>query len=113
MVSQTAARKIALSLPMAEESSHHGTPDFRVKGKIFATFYTLDTMVLKLPMEEHTALIDTQPEVFSSNWAGGGKFGWTRVELSAMNKKGLEPLVVMAWRTVATKTLQKEFDEKE
>jgi predicted DNA-binding protein (MmcQ/YjbR family) len=30
-------RKLALSLPEAEESSHMNHPDFRVGGKIFAT----------------------------------------------------------------------------
>jgi hypothetical protein len=30
-------RRIALSLPGAEESSHMGAPDFRVGGRIFAT----------------------------------------------------------------------------
>jgi predicted DNA-binding protein (MmcQ/YjbR family) len=30
-------RRIALTLPNAEESSHMGSPDFRVGGRIFAT----------------------------------------------------------------------------
>ena len=30
-------RRIALSMPGAEESSHMGAPDFRVAGRIFAT----------------------------------------------------------------------------
>ncbi len=30
-------RRIALSFPGAEESSHMGQPDFRVGGRIFAT----------------------------------------------------------------------------
>ena len=30
-------RRIALSFPGAEESSHMGSPDFRVGGHIFAT----------------------------------------------------------------------------
>src|SRR5690606_31833488 len=30
-------RRIALEMPLAEESSHMGQPDFRVAGKIFAS----------------------------------------------------------------------------
>ena len=35
-------RRIALSLPGAEESSHMGSPDFRVGGRIFATLASQD-----------------------------------------------------------------------
>jgi len=34
-----AMRKLALALPEAEERAHHGHPDFRVRGKVFATLW--------------------------------------------------------------------------
>jgi hypothetical protein len=36
-LTQSDVRRLALSLPDVEESSHHGTPDFRASGKIFST----------------------------------------------------------------------------
>ena len=35
-------RRIALSLPNAEQGSHHGQPDFRIGGRIFATLSMAD-----------------------------------------------------------------------
>ena len=35
-------RRIALSMPEASEGAHMGHPDFRVKGKIFATLFWRD-----------------------------------------------------------------------
>ncbi len=43
------ARRIALSMPEALESAHMGHPDFRVRGKIFATLWPdKDRAVVKL-----------------------------------------------------------------
>jgi hypothetical protein len=49
-------RKLALSFPEAIESAHMRHPDFRVRGKIFATlgYPGKDWAVLKLTPDEET-----------------------------------------------------------
>jgi len=58
-------RKSALSFPEAEESSHMGHPDFRVKGKIFATLGPdEDWGMVKLTSEQQAPVVKEQPAVF-------------------------------------------------
>ena len=53
-------RRIALSLPGAEESSHMGAPDFRVGGRIFATLASQGQGYgnLMLTLEQQAAFVD-------------------------------------------------------
>ncbi len=106
MVSTEQARAIALAQTEAEEKQHHGTNDYRVNNKIFATLPDEETMVLKLPREEQLALNDARPEVFQiKGWAAQG---WTHVVLAKIKKDQLKPLVYMAWANVAPTKLVKE-----
>jgi len=59
-------RRIALSLPAAEESSHMGQPDFRVDGRIFATLDLGKAGLrhLMLTLEQQNAFVEEMPEVF-------------------------------------------------
>jgi hypothetical protein len=59
-------RRIALSLEGAEESSHMGSPDFRVGGRIFATL-ALESQGygnLMLSPALQAELIEARPDVF-------------------------------------------------
>lgn len=108
MVTETKAHAIALEMPEGVASSHHGTPDFRVNKKIYATIHAgKGIMVLKLPREEQLALADADPDIFdiSDGWA---KHGWTKVQLKLLTVARLRPLVRMAWENVAPKKLIKE-----
>ena len=50
-------RRIALSLPGAEESSHMGAADFRVGGRIFATLHhDQQTGMVKLTPDQQERL---------------------------------------------------------
>ena len=59
-------RKIALSFPEAIESAHMNHPDFRVRGKIFATLGYPDEnwAVVKLTPEEQKSFVRADPDVF-------------------------------------------------
>ena len=50
------ARKLALALPEAVESSHMGRPDFRVSKKIFASVHDPSRLVVKLTPEQQEYL---------------------------------------------------------
>ena len=77
------ARRIALSLPEAEESAHMGHPDFRVRGKIFATLWPdRDRAVVKLERDHQAMLIDAEPAIFAPAAGAWGRKGWTNVNLA-------------------------------
>ena len=69
-------RRLALEMPEAEEKSHFGKADFRVRNHIFASLPDPDTAVVKLTHEQQEML--TEPNRRSlrrCRAAGGGKAG--------------------------------------
>ena len=93
-------RKIALSLPGAEEGSHFGNADFRVGGKIFATL-SLEKEgygVLLLTPEEQAGMVSDEPEIFSPVPGGWGTKGSTRVRLARVTPRILEAALRAAWK---------------
>ncbi|MEY2577162.1 MAG: hypothetical protein QOF80_2649 [Verrucomicrobiota bacterium] len=100
-------RRIALSLPEAEESAHMSHPDFRVGGKIFATLGYPDDdhgMVI-LPPQEQTRFVESHPKVFTPAKGAWGKRGSTAVSLGAVDKATLKRAIEIAWRKRAPKDL--------
>jgi hypothetical protein len=100
-------RRIALSLPEAEEGSHFGNADFRVGGKIFATL-SLESEgygVLLLTPEEQAGMVEDEPETFSPVPGGWGKKGSTRVRLAKVKSDILEGALRIAWLRKAPKRL--------
>ena len=59
-------RRLALSLPDTEEHAHHLHPDFRARGKIFATlgFPDLTRAMVKLTPEQQAEFMHDFPDVF-------------------------------------------------
>ena len=98
-------RKLALALPEAEEKSHFGKADFRLRNKIFATVLDAKTGVVKLLPEQQEVLAASEPRIFSAIKGGFGNQGWTRVELSLADEITVQSALRMAWRNVAPKTL--------
>jgi hypothetical protein len=93
-------RRIALSLEGAEESSHMGSPDFRVGGKIFATLAAQDQGYgnLLLTPEVQAEFVQEQPEVFVPIAGGWGRNGATHVRLAQANEDLLEGALRTAWK---------------
>lgn len=79
-------RRIALSLPGAEESSHMGQPDFRVGGRIFATLAAqqLGFGNLMLTPDEQADFVAEMPDVFLPVAGGWGRNGATHVRLATV-----------------------------
>lgn len=104
--------KLALSLPEAEANSHHGQPDFRVRGKIFATTgYTDGPAVLKLTPEQQEMLMGAEPDIFSRPDHSWGLKGWTHFDVAAADAATARSGLVTAWRNVAPKTLAKQHPD--
>ena len=100
-------RRIALSLPEAEESAHMNHPDFRVGGKIFATlgYPDVDHGMVILPPEEQARLVRAYSKVFAAAKGAWGKRGSTSVCLEAVDKTTLKRAIESAWRNKAPKDL--------
>jgi hypothetical protein len=81
-------RRLALSLPGAEESSHMGSPDFRVGGRIFATLAAakLGYGNIMITPEQQAAFVAELPEIFIPVPGGWGRGGATHVNLAAASE---------------------------
>ena len=93
-------RRLALSLPDAEESSHMGSPDFRVGGRIFATLAAqkLGYGNLMLSPELQADFTGEQPDVFIPVGGGWGRMGATHIRLAATNEDQLTGALRAAWK---------------
>jgi hypothetical protein len=100
-------RRLALSLPEATEVGHMGHPDFRVRGKIFATLgYPDDGWgMLKLTPEQQEALASAEPSVFAPIKGGWGRAGATNVRLQPAKVASVRLGLALAWRNVAPRGL--------
>ncbi len=108
-------RRMALGLPQAFESAHVGHPDFRVRGKIFATLAYPDESLgmVKLTPEQQGLFIQANPDVFVPVKGGWGRRGATLVYLASATFANLRPALVAAWRNVAPKRLAQEHKVEE
>lgn len=101
-----AFRRLALSLPEAVESSHMGHPDFRVRGKIFATIAPDGKRAgLNLVPDQQLVFMNSLPEVFVPAPGAWGARGFTMVTLRKAKKNTVQDALVMAWRNTAPKQL--------
>jgi hypothetical protein len=100
-------RRIALSLPEATESAHMNHPDFRVRGKIFATLGYPDAAwaMVKLSPEDQEVVVAAEPDVFVPVKGAWGRQGSTNVRLDAASATTLRSALVRAWRKAAPKRL--------
>ena len=93
-------RRIALSFEGAEESSHMGTPDFRVDGRIFATLASakLGYGNLMITPEQQEAFVEEMPQVFLPVQGGWGRAGATHIRLAVATEDVLSGALHTAWK---------------
>jgi hypothetical protein len=84
-----------------------GHPDFRVRGKIFATLPKPDDDLgmVKLTPDQQTAFVQAEPKVFQPVKGGWGRRGATCVHLGAATAVSVRQALVAAWRNTAPKRL--------
>jgi hypothetical protein len=101
-------RRIALSLEGVEESSHMGSPDFRVQGKIFATLASQQQGFgnLKLTLEQQADFVRELPDVFLPIPGGWGRMGMTHIRLAAASEDVLTGALRTAWQLRLNKTTE-------
>src|ERR1700733_3781732 len=100
MAAATDFRRIALLLPGAEESSHMGSPDFRVGGRIFATLAMADKGYgnLMLTPELQAEFGADAPEIFLAIPGGWGRTGSTHIILAAADENTLHGALQTAYK---------------
>ncbi len=107
-------RRVALSLPDAEEGSHMGAADFRVGGHIFATLASVKEGYgnLMLSPEQQTAFVGEQPDIFLSIPGGWGRMGMTHIRLAKANEDVLHGALLAAWKLRSEKNKKKKHTPK-
>ena len=93
-------RRIALSFPGAEESSHMGAADFRVGGRIFATLASVKDGYgnLMLTPEHQAAFLADAPDIFLPIHGGWGRMGMTHIRLAQATEDILTGALHTAWK---------------
>jgi hypothetical protein len=95
-------RRLALALPQAVEADHHGSPSFRVGGKIFCTVgLSPGKMMVKLDPEDQHNLCAGHPDAIAPVPGAWGLKGSTHVLLAAIDPPFAAMLLRLAWVAVA------------
>ena len=99
-------RAMALALPEAVEADHHGSPSFRVAGKIFCTLREdRPRLMVKLSPEHQHNFVEScggAVEPVPGYW---GRKGSTFVDFSALDRALISTLLDLAWAGVAPRRL--------
>jgi hypothetical protein len=98
-------RKIALSLPDAEQHEHMDHPDFRVGGRIFATlgYPGEEWAMVKLFPDQQAAYVAADPRTFAPAKGAWGKKGCTNVRLAPAKNTMVKEALHAAWRNAAVR----------
>ncbi len=101
-------RKLALSLPGAEERQHMEHPDFRVDGRIFATLGYPDEKwaMVKLTPEQQAVFIRKEPGVFTPVKGKWGLGGATHVRLRGARRQSVRKALKLAQANLDLKKLK-------
>jgi hypothetical protein len=102
-------RRLALKLPEASEVGHMGHPDFRVRGKIFATlgYPASGWGMVKLTPEQQDVFIHIDEAFVAAKGAWGAR-GGTTVNLRGAPKDVVREALLAAWRNTAPKSLVRQ-----
>jgi hypothetical protein len=105
-LTQADARALALELPETHEASHMGTPDLRVRGKIFATLPAAGkTVNVKTTPLNLDALVQANATTYRDVWGGR----WVGVDLARVTRTELRDLLLEAWTLAAPKSLVRAY----
>jgi hypothetical protein len=99
------ARELALALPEAVEQDHHGRPSFRVRGKIFATLWSEESLNAMPDEPEIHALVQAHPDVCAPvHW--GRRLAAVRIRLPDADATLVGDVLAEAWARRAPAALR-------
>ena len=101
-------RCIALGMEGAIERAHHGHPDFRAGGRIFATlgYPNREWGMVNLTPEQQRAHVRDHPQAFKPVKGAWGEQGSTNVRLDAIDDETLGEAMTLAWQNTRAKGRQ-------
>jgi hypothetical protein len=95
-------REIALALPQVEQSTIHGAPSLKVRGKLFCcpalhSSAEPDTLAIRLDHAERAKLIEANPRVYyvTDHYLN---YATVLVRLSRIDRNSLKNLLGIAWK---------------
>jgi hypothetical protein len=101
-------REIALTLPGVEESTIHGAPSLKVRGKLLAcpaihSSAEPGTIAVRLDFDQRDRLIAEAPHIYylTDHYVNHPT---VLVRMSRMDRNSLTDLLNMAWRFVSSKS---------
>jgi hypothetical protein len=93
-------RRIALGMADVVEGAHMGHPDFRVKGRIFATLHADNAIgMVKLSPEQQQEFM-ARSGSFAPESGAWGRQGCTAVRLDAADEESLGEAMTLAWQNI-------------
>jgi hypothetical protein len=91
-------RKLALALPEVVEGAHMNHPDFRVRGRIYATLLPdAGQAMVSLTPEQQAAWVERDPEVFEPAAGAWGRKGSTLINLPLAKPASVKQALREAW----------------
>lgn len=97
MITAEQFRRLALALPGAEEASHHGHPDFRLNGKVFASLDAKGKVgMARVTPVQQRQLVQASAAFKPANGAWG-KQGCTMLQLDLAVADHAAGALTMAW----------------
>ncbi|HEU4417982.1 MAG TPA: MmcQ/YjbR family DNA-binding protein [Planctomycetota bacterium] len=95
-------RRLALSMPGAVEGEHHGHPDFRANGRIFATLLPDgERGMVRLSPQQQREIVQAHAGGFVPANGAWGRAGCTYVRLEAAAVETLRAWMTLAWQEAA------------
>ncbi len=102
-------RRMALALPGVQEGVCHGTPAFYVRRRLMLRLWEDgETLVVRFPREKRAALIRENPDMFSVT-DHYRNYPAVLVNLLAVNRELLGPMIEGAWRLQASRKQIAEY----
>jgi hypothetical protein len=106
-------RKIALLWPEVEDGTSYGTPALKVRKKMLARLKEDgDSLVMPgVPQDEREMLVESRPKVFyfTDHYRD---YPMVLIRLSKATRTIVEPLLRRHWRTLASKTAVKAYEQR-
>jgi len=106
-------RKIALLWPEVEDGTSYGTPALKVRNKMLARLKEDgDSLVMPgVPQDEREMLVESRPRVFyfTDHYRD---YPMVLIRLSNATRAIVEPLLRRHWRTLASKTAVKAYEQR-
>jgi hypothetical protein len=105
-------REIAHALPGVVDGTSYGTPALKVGGKLIARLHqSMDCLVLRSDLLDREILMQSAPDAFfiTDHYRD---YPWILVRLGVVEKSALPDLIERAWRSVASKTLVKKYENE-